>query len=211
MHNVNFLPEVLNVLQLPEFQKLREIGGHKVYHLEGDAYTHTMLVMMHAIKLFGIDSLMVLVALLHDVGKIYTSVCHGPGDWSYPNHAKAGAENLDKFLPISHPEFFRVQWYIANHIKPLFWRDKDLGEAIFNMHVPEGCSIVTLVELAICDILGSKSVEPQDELLNFLQDFVSSRKEALSIATQYGLQDEVLKQLNHGDTPTEALKEWDLL
>ena len=207
----NILSEILNVLQLPEFQKLREIGGHKVYHLEGDAYTDTMLVMFQAIKLCGIDSPMVLVAELHDIGKIYSSVCNGPGDWKYPNHAKIGAENLDKFLPTSHPEFFKVQWYIANHIKPLFWRGKNLGEAISSINVPEGCSIVALAELAICDILGSKSVEPQDELLNFLQDFVSSRKEALNIAAQYGLQYEVLKQLNQGDTPTEALKEWDLL
>ena len=170
-----------------------------------------MLVMLQAIKLFGIDSPMVLVAELHDIGKIYSSICHGPGDWSYPNHAKIGAENLDKFLPTSHPEFFSVQWYIANHIKPLFWRGKDLKIVISSMQVPEGCSIVALAELAICDILGSKSVEPQDELLNFLQDFVSSRKEALKVATQYGLQYEVLKQLNQGDTPTEALKEWDLL
>ena len=207
----NILSEILNVLQLPEFQKLREIGGHKVYHLEGDAYTHTMLVMLQAIKLFGIDSPMVLVAELHDIGKIYSSVCNGPGDWSYPNHAKIGAENLDKFLPVSYPEFFSVQWYIANHIKPLFWRGKDLKIVISSMQVPEGCSIVALAELAICDILGSLSIEPQVELLTFLQDFVSSRKEALKVATQYGLQDKVLKQLNHGDTPTEALKEWDLL
>ena len=208
---LNILSEILNVLQLPEFQKLREIGGHKVYHLEGDAYTHTMLVMLQAIKLFGIDSIMVLVAALHDIGKIYTSICHGPGDWSYPNHAKAGAENLDKFLPVSHPEFFKVQWYIANHIKPLFWIGKDLEEVIPSMNVPEGCSIVALAELAICDILGSLSTEPQVELLTFLQDFVSSRKVALDIAAQYGLQYEVLKQLNQGDTPTQALKEWDLL
>jgi hypothetical protein len=207
----DLIPQLSNVLQLPEFQKLREIGGHKVYHLEGDAYTHTMLVVLHAIELFGIESPMVLVALLHDVGKIYTSVCNGPGDWSYPNHARAGAENLDKFLPTSHPEFFKVQWYIANHIKPLFWRGKDLGEAISNMNVPEGCSIVALAELAICDVKGSKSVEPQSELLNFLQDFVSSRKEALTLAAKYGLQNEVLTQLNRGDSPTEALREWDLL
>jgi hypothetical protein len=211
MPSVTYLSEITRVLQLPEFQKLREIGGHKVYHLEGDAYTHTMLVMLHAIESFGIESLMVLVALLHDVGKIYISVCNGPGDWSYPNHARAGAENLDKFLPISHPEFSKVQWYIANHIKPLFWRGKDLGEAIANMNVPEGCSIVALAELAICDVKGSKSVEPQSELLNFLQDFVSSRKEAMTLAAKYGLQNEVLTQLNRGDSPTEALREWDLL
>ena len=51
--------------------------------------------------------------------KIYSSVCHGPNDWTYPGHAKAGADNLDKFLPTSHPDFSKVQWYIANHIKPI--------------------------------------------------------------------------------------------
>ena len=208
MPSVNYSSEITAVLQLPEFQKLREVGGHKVYHLEGDAQTHTMLVMLEAIKLFGIDSLMVLVALLHDVGKIYSSVCNGPGDWSYPNHARAGAENLDKFLPPSHPQFLVVQWYIANHIKPLFWRGKDLRSAIQAMNVPTGASIVDLAKLAICDVLGSKSVEPQNELLSFLWEFVASREAALSEASKYGLEFEVLQQLNRGDSPAEALQEW---
>lgn len=211
MPSVGFLPEILQVLQLPEFQKLREIGGHKVYHLEGDAYTHTMMVMLHAIKRFGICSPMVLIALLHDVGKIYTSVENGPGDWSYPYHATAGAANLGKFIPTTHPQFSAIQWYIANHIKPLFWRGKDLREEIAKMQVPAECSIIDLAELAICDILGSVSVEPQTDLINFLQEFVSSRKSALVTAVQYGLQYEVSTQINRGVDPTEALREWDLL
>jgi hypothetical protein len=167
--------------------------------------------MSHAIQRFGLDSEMVIVALLHDVGKIYTGIEHGPNDWNYPNHAKVGAAKLGNFLPLDYPQFSAIQWYIANHIKPLFWRDKDLREEIAKLQVPEGCSVIALAELAICDIQGSISVTPQTELLEFLQDFVSSRKGALSAACTNGLYDEVLAEINHGATPTEALREWDLL
>lgn len=211
MNKPNYLPEISYVLQLPEFQRLREIGGHKVYHLEGDAMVHTMLVVMHAINRFGFGSMMVLVALLHDIGKIYSSIEHGPGDWTYPNHARMGAISLEKFLPTSHPDFLKVQWYIANHIKPLFWRGKNLSDEIAMLDVPEGCSVIDLAELAICDIKGSQSVEPQDDLLEFLQEFVSSRKAALQVAAEHGLEVEVLTQINRGDSPAEALREWDLL
>jgi len=205
-----YASEIISVLQSPEFQKLREIGGHRVYHLEGDALTHTMRVALFAAEEFGATSFDVLLALLHDVGKIYSSVCHGPNDWTYPGHAKAGADNLDKFLPTSHPDFSKVQWYIANHIKPLFWRGKDIGEEIAKLQVPEGCSIITLLDLVICDVLGSKSVEPQDELLRFLADEVYLRKRAIDRASEFGLEYEVLQNLNAGDSPEVALREWDL-
>jgi hypothetical protein len=79
------------------------------------------------------------------------------------------------------------------------------------LDVPEGCSVIDLAELAICDIKGSQSVEPQDDLLEFLQEFVSSRKAALQVAAEHGLEVEVLTQINRGDSPAEALREWDLL
>ena len=205
-----YASEIISVLQSPEFQKLREIGGHRVYHLEGDALTHTMRVALFAAEEFGANSFEVLLALLHDVGKIYSSVYNGPNDWTYPGHAKAGAENLDKFLPVSHPDFSKVQWYIANHIKPLFWRGKNIGEEIAKLQVPEGCSIITLLDLVICDVLGSKSVEPQDELLRFLAEEVYSRKRAIDRASEFGLEYEVLQNLNAGDSPEVALREWDL-
>lgn len=202
---------IKSILQSPEFQKLKEIGGHKTYHLEGNALEHTMMVADYAAHLFGEYSLMHLVALLHDIGKIYSSVCHGPDDWTYPNHAAAGAQNLFKFIPKSHPDFRVIQWYIANHIKPLFWRGKDLHTAIQTLNVPEGCSIIALAQLAICDIEGSYSKEPQDGLLEFLQDFVSSRMIAVFEAKKYGLEHEVLMSLNSGDSPAEALREWDVV
>lgn len=201
----------LRVQHLPEFQKLREIGGHKVYHLEGDALEHTEIVCEYGRHMFGEYSLMHLVCLLHDIGKIYTSVCHGPNDWTYPNHAKAGAENLHKFIPADLPEFPIIQWYIANHIKPLFWQGKDLQEAIKTLNVPEGCSIIALAQLAICDVEGSCAVEPQTQLIEFLEDFVSSRMTAVFEASKHGLENEVMYLINQGVSPQEALREWDLI
>ena len=161
--------EIASVLTNPEFLKLKSIGGHKVYHLEGDALTHTMMVAQNGARMFGENSLMHLVCLLHDIGKIYTSVCNGPDDWSYPNHARGGAENLARFLPEDHPDFFKIRWYIANHIKPLFWRDNDAARKCFALCVPDGCSVENLAKLAICDVEGSVSVEPQTELIAFLR------------------------------------------
>lgn len=163
------------VLNTPEFKKLKTIGGHKVYHLEGNAYDHTMLVWEAAKKMFGEGHFMTLVALLHDIGKIYTSVCNGPGDWTYPNHAKGGAENLDKFLDRDEdPELFdAVQWYLANHIKPLFWKP---GKIDFSRGVNDLCKAGWLRDLALCDIAGSEwdhsNIEleaNQRQLISFLK------------------------------------------
>lgn len=191
-----------------EFNKLANIGGHKVYHLEGSALKHSFMVLDEARQLMPEDEEMQLVALLHDVGKIYTSVCNGPDDWTYPGHAKAGAENLGKFIPESLPEYKEIKWYIANHIKPLFWRGKDLRKEISAMNCPEGCSVVKLAKLTICDILGSVSVEPQVELLQFLEQFVAQREYAIEEASKFGLEEEVSYLINRGFDPDEALDEW---
>lgn len=166
------------ILNCDEFQKLKAIGGHKVYHLEGDAWTHTMLVIDEAKRMFPDEPLMWRVAALHDVGKIYTSIEQGPGDWVYPDHAMCGSFKgvLAKFISLDDEDFERIQWYIKNHIKPLFW-PKELTRARTNRvrlsamkidYVPEGCSIRNLARLAVCDIRGSKSVEDQSEKIAFL-------------------------------------------
>jgi len=157
-----------------EFQKLANIGGHKVYHLEGDAFTHTKLVVEAACDHFGGDPFMMKVAALHDIGKIYTGIKHGEGDWEYPDHAQCGAFRgiLSKFIPEDDPDFKDIQWYIKNHIKPLFWRGKDMAVEAAKVlrDAPSArCTIRGLAGLAICDIRGSFSVEPQTDLLAFLQ------------------------------------------
>lgn len=167
---VTTLEEILNC---EEFQKLRGIGGHKVYHLEGNAYVHTMMVIEEAKKMFPGDGLMVRVAALHDIGKIYTSICNGPDDWSYPDHSIAGSLKgiLAKFISLQDEDFEKIQWYIRNHVKPLFWNAQNFGPIEMlqvDDSAPIGCSLYKLARLAVCDLRGSVSTVDQTELINFL-------------------------------------------
>lgn len=176
MYGKNYQQLINQIMNSDEFQKLKNIGGHKIYHLEGDAFHHTMLVVESAEKRFGKGHFMVLVALLHDIGKIYTSIRNGENDWSYPHHSDGGAMRLANFIPESTPEFYAIQWYIYNHIKPLFWRGKDMKTETKNIlsRMPSKgkhlCKMTWLRDLALCDISGSHSVEPQTELVNFLEN-----------------------------------------
>jgi hypothetical protein len=164
------------IIACPEFQKLDEIGGHKVYHLEGSALVHTMMVIREAKEMFPSEPLMWRVAALHDIGKIYTSICNGPDDWSYPDHALCGSFKgvLVKFISLQDENFRDIQWYIKNHIKPLFWMKRGVtyghGEllAMTNDMPSENCSIHNLVGLSVCDIRGSISNEDQSELIKYL-------------------------------------------
>ena len=156
------------IITCPEFQKLRNIGGHKEYHLEGNALKHTLLVLAEAMSMFPNEPLMWRVAALHDIGKIYTAIENGPDDWSYPDHALCGSFKgvLCKFISLEDEDFEKIQWYIRNHIKPLFYAKSEFAE--LEKKCPEGCSVRNLARLAVCDIKGSKSVEPQDALINYL-------------------------------------------
>lgn len=210
MNKEQFQSLVNSIVNSVEFNKLSLIGKHKQYHLEENALVHSMSVFAVAKEIFEDDYEMQLTALLHDIGKIYSSVQHGLDDWTYPNHAKVGAENLSKFIP-QIPEYENIKWYIANHIKPLYWRGKNLKEELKALNCPEDCSVIALAKLAICDIKGSISAVSQDELLAFLEQFVQEREFALNYASKYGLEYEVFNLLNQGYTPDEALDEWDCL
>ena len=157
-----------------EFFRLEEIGGHKQYHLEGNALEHTLLVFYAACDMFPRNWQMQRVALLHDVGKIYTSIRKGEDDWEYPDHSTCGALRgiLCKFIPLNDPHFIDYQWIIRNHIKPLFWQkngvnadtnpweESKLDKSLANLD--------NLRKLAICDLKGSHSVNGNDELISYL-------------------------------------------
>lgn len=211
MNRETYQSLVNSIVNSVEFNKLSKIGKHKVFHQEGNALQHSLLVAEEALIEFHNDYTMQLVALLHDIGKIYSSVQNGPDDWIYPGHAKAGAENLDKFIPESLPEYKEIEWYIANHIKPLYWRGRNLKEEISSLNCPEECSVIKLAQLAICDIQGSVATVSQDELLAFLYKFVAERKFALEEASKQGLEYEVLTLINQGYSADEALDEWDCI
>lgn len=162
----------------PEFMKLQDIGGHRVYHLEGNALVHTEMVYAEAEKMFGNDDLMLKAAALHDIGKIYTSIRHGEGNWEYPDHSTCGALRgiLCKFISEEDPDFTSVQWYIRHHIRPLHWKgNKCLTRELNNLEklAPTECSVSNLIKLALCDIKGSISIKKDDCTSEFLLGLLS--------------------------------------
>lgn len=170
-----FLDAIRNLQNPYEFLKLITIGGHKEYHLEGDALKHTEFVWLCAIKTWGEDHFMTEIALLHDIGKIYSSIENSTNDWSYPDHSTIGSLKgvLSKFIPVTHPLFPVYQWYIGNHIKPLFWQKS--GNINYSPK-PKGfedyCTVENLAKLALCDIKGSHSKTPQEELQSYLLSII---------------------------------------
>lgn len=152
---------IIEIINNPAFQRLKKIGGGKLYHNEGDAYIHSLLVYQESFQYWQ-NSDMNLIALLHDIGKVYTGRGKENGDWEYPDHARVGAAHLEEFVPaeLAADECFmeKARWYIANHVKPLFW--KATPESNFRN--------LNLAKLALCDLAGSWSEQPQNLLIGFL-------------------------------------------
>lgn len=161
-----------------EWKKLANIGGHKLYHLEGNALEHSLLVYYAACNIFPCNWDMQRVALLHDIGKIYTSIKHGEDDWEYPDHSTCGSFKgiLCKFIDIKDPHFIDYQWLIRNHIKPLYWQKNgvnvDTNPWEKNKLDNKLANLDNLRKLAICDLMGShpKDESAQKELLDYLNN-----------------------------------------
>jgi len=151
-----------SILKSKKFNELKKIGGHKVYHLEGNAFKHSILVWKASKRLFRGDSFMQRVALLHDIGKICSSRRNGKDDWVYPNHSVMGGEILGKFIKETNPRFEEAKWYISNHIKPLFWKSILDAEKL-QESAPANCQVQKLALLALCDLCGSYSTKEASE------------------------------------------------
>ena len=161
-----------------EYMKLEGIGGHKLYHLEGNALEHSLLVYEAALKIFPNNWNMQRVALLHDIGKIYTSIKKSEDDWEYPDHSVCGAFKgiLCKFISIQDPHFIDYQWLIRNHIRPLYWQKNgvnvDTNPWEKNKLDFKLANLDNLRKLAICDLIGShpKDAVAQKELIDYLNN-----------------------------------------
>jgi hypothetical protein len=170
-----------------QFLALANVKGCKPFHLEGNALVHTLMVFREMYKLTK-DMTMLDAAFLHDIGKVYTGRPRkdDPSSWEYPNHSGKGAEVVDKFVDYPECISFQInilQWIIGNHIRPLFWMKKGTIEvspiptfdiAYYNQLASERCTVPKLALLALCDIRGSVSSEPQKELERFLLTIADS-------------------------------------
>jgi hypothetical protein len=169
------------ILYSKEFLKLQDIGGCHQYHQEGNALTHSFLVYLAAQRMFPSDLMLQCVALLHDIGKILVGRQKPNGDWEYPNHSIVGAEMLDAFIDPEYMHFKEMQWFIRNHIKPLFWRDKGFTkEQAIETLTPYPNGVITkevfanLVMLVICDLEGSIPADYADSVatINYLRNLL---------------------------------------
>lgn len=89
----------------PEINKLRNIVQDKEHHPEGDVYTHTLMVVDEARKIANREKLshvdtaiLLLAALLHDVGKITTTEIHADDRITAYGHPEAGVNIAREFL-----------------------------------------------------------------------------------------------------------------
>lgn len=187
---------VIEIINNPSFLRLKEIGGGKVYHNEGDAYIHSLLVYQESLHYWQ-DSDMNLISLLHDIGKVYTGKMKENGDWEYPDHARVGAARLEEFVPaeLAADECFmeKARWYISNHVKPLFWQATP--EANFRN--------LNLAKLALCDLAGSWSDKPQNLLTGFLAAIVRTFPMNIGFDADF-YADQAKKSLCNGDISEAA-------
>lgn len=177
MENTIFIPriETINPSKMMDlfkeidnnkyFQELNNVPGHAVYHREGSAMVHTDMVVHWMWNHTDLDNLeMVLVAKLHDIGKIECRslpVNQGKTDWVYTNHANFGPEVLSRVIDPKSPDFELLQWYLRNHMRPLFWykREKDIEKFILKETQHPKASIANLALMGLADISGSL-IEP---------------------------------------------------
>lgn len=171
------------ILYSRRFLELQKIGGCYKYHQEGNAFTHSMLVYYNMCQLRPDDKRLQCVALLHDIGKLETGWVNEDGDWEYPNHSNVGADMLDKFIDPELVCFKEMQWFIRNHIKPLFWRDKGFTrEQAIETLTPYPNGVITkevftdLVMLVICDLKGSIPEDYVDsvETMSYLWSLITN-------------------------------------
>ena len=128
--------------------------------------------------MFPDNLMMQCVALLHDIGKILVGRQKDDGDWEYPDHSIVGAEMLEIFIDPTYIRFKEMQWFIRNHIKPLFWRNKGLTreQALKTLSEHPSGEITentfnNLIDLVICDLQGSIPADYVDsvETINYLR------------------------------------------
>lgn len=86
------------------FSQMRSIPQNPAFHGEGDVLTHTKLVCRELTALDAFHALprrertaLFLAALLHDIGKVATTVLED-GIWHSPHHAATGSQLAREFL-----------------------------------------------------------------------------------------------------------------
>lgn len=153
-------------------EELTPIGGHKIFHREGNSWAHTQRVMFELSKIssWGPEAGK-LIGLIHDIGKSRGYSVDKDGWFTYPNHSRLGGEMLSEYISPDKKYFPILKWLVSNHIKTLFIKNNEEKE-LKNLwdSIPEGFdknkAMTALLELGIADIRGSKPLREKYMLVS---------------------------------------------
>lgn len=159
--------------------ELENIEQEKKFHPEGNVWNHTMMVVDQAASRRAISEdkrSFMWAALLHDVGKIKTTVKRN-GRWTAYNHDSVGAEMVRRFLrDFSEDEVFNssviglVRWHMQN-----LYVNKRLPFAEISSMLVD-CSVHEITLLSLCDRLARGEMKPNEiyEITEKLEKFVDT-------------------------------------
>ncbi|MCI7643190.1 MAG: CCA tRNA nucleotidyltransferase [Lentisphaeria bacterium] len=139
---------------LPEVAALRQVPQPPKYHPEGDALTHTILMLRHMSMPQGDLAWSV---LLHDIGKPPTLARKPDGNFCFYNHENVGgvmAEKILRSLRFSNKSIENITCAIKNHMR--------FG------------SVVKMKRATICKLMASENFPMELELHRL--DCMSSHK-----------------------------------
>jgi len=207
----------------PEVKKLQNCKQGPPYHMEGDVYKHTLLVLEKLPKIAS--SRLKWATIFHDIAKPETreeTEKDGKNKVSFLQHDQVGADKAGSILKranFSNKEIEDIKWLIANH-QMLFQkvsnrvkesdeknhnRVRNRAKAVFKkMIMSKGIELVDdLVKLAIADSQGKISKEgdnKQDQ--EIIKEIFNEAKRDLKESEKNGVD---FKKLINGKIIMEAL------
>lgn len=169
----------------PELEALIGLPQNKKYHLEGDVWVHTMMVLDQAAKLreYTADPLAFMMsALCHDFGKaVATEVVNG--ELHAYDHETKGLPIIENFLKRITGEL-ALRKYVLNmaelHMKPNMMAAQGSSVKSTNRMLDQSVDPEGLLCLAIADGLGKISPRPYVSHNDFFRERLSIYKEYMS-------------------------------
>lgn len=157
-------------LLLPEVAALRGVPQPEEFHAEGDAFTHTLLV-LEAVE-DNADPRVFWGSLLHDIGKERTTEFI-KGRWRAYGHAAAGAAMVPAIMSrIGFPDLGAdVAWLVRQHHFHFSWQ---LGENARltrqQRRFMEHPLFPLLLELCVADAAGSSGARLKERTIQLIAE-----------------------------------------
>ena len=145
----------------PELAALRSAQQNPVYHPEGDAFEHTMMVLNEAAKIrhqMRDPLAFMLAALTHDLGKAVSTKRNEKGAWASIGHEHTGVPLCEKMLArlgISKSVIGYVQNMCALHMRVHTCYYGKARVSRTNLLFDEAISPLELAYLVVCDSRGT--------------------------------------------------------